>query len=408
MIDINDTEVRMVEYQVRRPRRAGARKRRGRRPGGRAQAGSSPLEELARMVERPVHRPCEGQILVEVEGHSSARFGPRFGLGGDSLPSRCLFPSREWGTLPFWGFGRIAESRCAGIRHGQWLWGVFPSATHVVLTPGDVAPGSFVDAAPRRRGLPLLYRAYRRMLLPPLGAGSGPRAWEAGEQALLAALFADWLREQRWFGAGRAVFLLPECRPGMSVVHRTSQDTSRPGRVDALVWPNARGPMLATEQFGLVRAYDDFSCLANLCWNEGEGTSVVVVDANLPDEEDRRVPPGPGLREFLWEQAADLFGSDLAAIAHLSPGRVPAWIRRLRVPREVLRPLSPAAHFEQRAAGIGVQNLLDALPGAAEPLWPPLERRIGPRYGRSADSDLGNFAERAGLVVSGDPEVIAS
>merc|ERR1711916_117251 len=60
------------------------------------------------------------------------------------------------------------RSRVAGVKENELYYGFFPMSSHVVLRPVKVRPGpsgetGFVDGAPHREGLPVVYFQYERV-----------------------------------------------------------------------------------------------------------------------------------------------------------------------------------------------------------------------------------------------------
>ena len=67
------------------------------------------------------------------------------------------------GRLPVWGFATVARSAAEGVEVGEELYGYYPMASHVRLTPGRVNGGGFVDVAAHRAGMPAVYDHYARV-----------------------------------------------------------------------------------------------------------------------------------------------------------------------------------------------------------------------------------------------------
>jgi hypothetical protein len=106
--------------------------------------------------------------------------------------------------VPVWGFADVVESRADGVAAGERIWGYFPMATHLVVTPAKVTPRGFIDGAAHRAGLPPVYNQYERTAADP-----AYRADQEGQIALFRPLFVtgflidDFLAENAFFGAKR-------------------------------------------------------------------------------------------------------------------------------------------------------------------------------------------------------------
>mmetsp|Transcript_133805 Transcript_133805/g.416170 ORF Transcript_133805/g.416170 Transcript_133805/m.416170 type:complete len:391 (-) Transcript_133805:52-1224(-) len=61
---------------------------------------------------------------------------------------------------PCWGTGVVIASRCADLKAGARIHGLFPFSPTVVLTPDRVTAASFRDAAPHRAELIAAYSTY--------------------------------------------------------------------------------------------------------------------------------------------------------------------------------------------------------------------------------------------------------
>jgi hypothetical protein len=117
----------------------------------------------ARVVESPIPDPAQGQIVARVDKFALTANNVTYALAGDALGYWKFFPVEEpWGVVPVWGFADVVVSRSPEIPVGERLWGYFPMASHVVLTPSRVSPRGFVDASPHRKDLPAPYNAYAR------------------------------------------------------------------------------------------------------------------------------------------------------------------------------------------------------------------------------------------------------
>ena len=155
---------------------------------------------------------------------------------GDTMNYWGFDPAEDgWGRIPVWGFASVEQSMHPGLAVGERIYGYFPMASSVVLTPQRLTPGSFMEGAAHRESLHAVYNQYVR-------CGSDP-FYQAGTedlQALLCPLFTtswlidDFMHDNDFFGAG--VMLLSSAssktaygtafqliqRPGIEVVGITS------------------------------------------------------------------------------------------------------------------------------------------------------------------------------------------
>ncbi|KAH8878973.1 hypothetical protein GQ53DRAFT_756346 [Thozetella sp. PMI_491] len=70
--------------------------------------------------------------------------------------------AQEWGIVPAWGYGVVAESTVDAIKPGSLLWGFWPTASHAVdLQLRPTAPaGSWEETSPHRSQLMTMYNQY--------------------------------------------------------------------------------------------------------------------------------------------------------------------------------------------------------------------------------------------------------
>ena len=110
----------------------------------------------------------DGDILVRIERFAFTANNVTYGASGDSIGYWHFFPAQdndsgEWGCLPVWGFAEIAASNVAGLDIGERLYGYFPPADFLTLTPSKISPQRFMDGAPHRAELPPVYNNYLRL-----------------------------------------------------------------------------------------------------------------------------------------------------------------------------------------------------------------------------------------------------
>jgi hypothetical protein len=141
------------------------------------------------------------------------QFFPVLPLPGDDTP---------WGCVPVWGFGTVQESRHPDIAIGERLYGYFPMASTVDLSPGQVSPNGFSDTAPHRAALHAVYNQYTRCASDPFYT---PHTEDL--QALLRPLFItswlidDFLADNDFFGTTAK----PE-QPGVMLLSSASSKTA--------------------------------------------------------------------------------------------------------------------------------------------------------------------------------------
>ena len=147
---------------------------------------------------------AQGQVRASVDLFALTSNNITYAAFGDAMRYWQFFPSGEdgWGIVPVWGFARVVQSLHPGVAVGERLYGYWPMASSAVLQPDRLNEAGFIDAAPHRAGLPVIYNHYLRCNTDPLYAAD-----TEGAQALLRPLFTtswlidDFLAENAFFGA---------------------------------------------------------------------------------------------------------------------------------------------------------------------------------------------------------------
>ena len=79
-----------------------------------------------------------------------------------------------------WGFAKIIHSENKDLKIGERLFGYFPAADSLILSPIKVSDQSFVDGKEHRRELPPVYNNYVRL---------GDQNYDSSMDAVRALLF---------------------------------------------------------------------------------------------------------------------------------------------------------------------------------------------------------------------------
>jgi len=130
----------------------------------------SRLVELARESADAAMGP--GQALAKIDRFGFSANNVTYAVAGDKLGYWHFFPpagddTDGWGVVPVWGFADVVATNLSEVPVGDRLFGYFPPATHLVLTPAKVSARRLVDAAPHRAKLPPAYNNYQRVLSEP-------------------------------------------------------------------------------------------------------------------------------------------------------------------------------------------------------------------------------------------------
>jgi hypothetical protein len=145
-----------------------------------------------------------GQARLHVESFALTANNITYAAFGELMKYWQFFPAPDaaFGCLPVWGFATIVESQAEGLDVGRRVWGYYPAGTHLVVSPGRVSRGGFVDGAAHRAELAAVYNQYNFC-----DADPGYKPELEGLQAVLRPLFFtsflidDWLADEKFFGA---------------------------------------------------------------------------------------------------------------------------------------------------------------------------------------------------------------
>jgi len=157
----------------------------------------------------PATALANGQVRVAIDRFALTSNNITYAAMGDAMQYWQFFPVADsgadgvaWGRIPVWGFGTVQESHHPDVGVGERLYGYFPMANAVDLTPAKVSAGSFFDAAAHRAPLHPVYNQYMRCASDPFYTADSEDL-----QALLRPLFItswlidDFLADNDFFGA---------------------------------------------------------------------------------------------------------------------------------------------------------------------------------------------------------------
>lgn len=219
-----------------------------------------------RTVECDQPALAEGEIRVVVDKFAITSNNVGYAVSGDMIGYWQYFPTGEdpWGKVTVWGMADVVESNSPGIAVGERLYGFFPMATHLVLTPGRVRDEHFMDVAPHRLELPALYNQYSR-------TGAEPAELQAieDERCVFFPLFitgfviADFLQDNNWFDAQQIVVGSVSSKTGFGLA-RFIKDHGYTGKVVGLTSANNKQFVEALGFCDQVVTYDAVESLDNI------------------------------------------------------------------------------------------------------------------------------------------------
>lgn len=219
----------------------------------------------SRLVEKGLPVLADGQILLKVDRFALTANNVTYGVVGEKIGYWNFFPAPEgWGVIPVWGFADVVESRLDAVKKGERLYGYFPMGSHLVMTPGKIAPERLADGSAHRAMLPPVYNSYARV-------GAEPRYDPKLDElrALLFPLYAtsfclyDFLLDNNWFGASQAVIVSASSKTAIGLAAALKGDAAAPPAVGLTSARNeemVRGLGL----YSAVATYDDLGAIDSM------------------------------------------------------------------------------------------------------------------------------------------------
>lgn len=186
---------------------------------------------------------ADGEVRVAIDKYGLTANNVTYAVSGDMIGYWKYYPVSSddgvnWGKVPVWGMADIVESRCNGIEAGERIYGFLPMASEVIMTPGKIKNGSFVDMAEHRQALPALYNGYNRT------AGE-PDFYQTieNERCLLFPLFvtgyvlADFLEDNDFWEADQVIIGSVSSKTGFGMAAFLKSETAFSGKIIGLTSP---------------------------------------------------------------------------------------------------------------------------------------------------------------------------
>ena len=174
------------------------------------------------------------EILVRIEKYAFTANNITYGVAGDTIGYWKFFPAADderntWGCIPMWGFGEVIESNCDDITNGERLFGYFPAADYLTLSPIKVSNHSFTDGKEHRRELPAVYNNYVRL--------AGEQDYDASMDPIRALLFplhitafclCDSLADESYLGASQVIIVSASSKTAIGLAQGLAESPDAP------------------------------------------------------------------------------------------------------------------------------------------------------------------------------------
>ncbi|MFK7732484.1 MAG: DUF2855 family protein [Pseudomonadales bacterium] len=166
-----------------------------------------------RVIDVAPLTPGPGEIVVNVTKFAFTANNITYAVAADMIGYWQFFPPHGddadgWGIIPVWGFAEVSQSEHSNVPVGEKLFGYFPPAGELKMTPGKVTAEAVMDGAAHRAELPPTYNRYRRV--------NNEADYDSSVDAelmLLWPLYAtsfclgDALLDNDWYGAEQVVVI---------------------------------------------------------------------------------------------------------------------------------------------------------------------------------------------------------
>lgn len=204
----------------------------------------------------------DGQARLKIDQFALTANNITYAVAGEMIGYWKFFPVSEdgWGNVPVWGHADVIESKCDGIDPGERLYGYFPMAQELVVTPSRIRPHAFTDKAAHRAQLPDIYNEYIRL-------SADPEYNPALEdlQSILFPLYAtsyviyDYLIDNDFFGAEQIIFGSASSKTAMGLLQLLHDDKNLSPKVIGLTSSQNKAFMEDRQICDQVVTYDQIS-----------------------------------------------------------------------------------------------------------------------------------------------------
>ena len=230
-------------------------------------------------IDQAEIEPGEGEILVKVDGFGFSANNITYTVAGETLGYWQFFPpvgedAEGWGVLPVWGFAEVVSSNLEALKVGERLFGYFPPATHLLMSPEGISDAQFFDGAGHRAQLPKGYNIYRRVDAEP-GYDKAGDAMRMLLFPLYITSFCLWdlMKEHGWYGAKQIIIVSASSKTSIGLDYALHADDEAP----EVVGLTSAGNMAFVESLGIYDTCLDYGDLDSV---EAKPTAIVDMSGN--------------------------------------------------------------------------------------------------------------------------------
>ena len=202
----------------------------------------------------------DGEARLRVERFALTANNITYAAFGKAMRYWDFFPAGETaGHLPVWGFAEVEECNAAGgLEVGERIYGYLPAGAELIVKPGRIEAGSFMDTSAHSAELPSAYNRYTRC-----ASDAGYRADLEPVQMVLQPLFITsflidlHLRDTGFMGAKRVSLTSASSKTAIALAFLLDRDRAHGIEIEAITSPGNRGFVEALGYHDQVALYDD-------------------------------------------------------------------------------------------------------------------------------------------------------
>lgn len=204
-----------------------------------------------------------GQVLVDIDRFALTANNITYAVTGDSIGYWGFFPAPDgWGRVPVWGFGSVSASTVAGLAVGERLYGYFPMANQLTLSPARLDASGFFDASPARHSVSSVYDHYTRCATDPGYARADEELIALFRPLLVTAfLLEDFLADRGTFGAAQVLVTSASSKTALGAAAISGFRGDREASWIGLTSPGHVSFVASTGYYHRVAAYDQLESI---------------------------------------------------------------------------------------------------------------------------------------------------
>ena len=235
---------------------------------------------VSRTVECEEPDLSNGQVRVKLDRFAFTANNITYAVLGERMHYWAFFPVNEidqqnWGVIPVWGYADVIESKEQNLPVGDRLFGYFPPASTLVMTPSNVSPDRFIEASEHRKTLPIGYNLYQRVL-----ADNGYEQSQDNERMVFTPLFVtayclhNMLSTKDWYGAQQIVIISASSKTSVGLGYALVGDVRAPKTIGL----TSRRNLDALQSFGVYDEVTSYEAIEEL--DSSKATVIVDMSGN--------------------------------------------------------------------------------------------------------------------------------